>query len=395
MSAVVLLATTALMALQAVFIVASWSHAGANAWYARPFAVATMVVSVVFVGTGLLVVRRRPDNAVGWLLAVIGTTSLLYQAASEYALYGVIVAPGGLPAEGVAAVLSQTLWIIPFGAIPILLLRYPDGHLPTPRWRWGEVAAIGAIALLVGPGTAALWRHRDHSDVLLFANEAVVDPVGETILWTAVGLVLAAGFAATVSLVVRWRRSRGVERLQLKWLVLAGAILSAQGVSLFLPNTGEWTEVLLLAGMGAVPVAVAVAVTRYRLYEIDRILSRTVSYGVLTLLLIGIYAVTVLGLGLVVRGVTGGSGGDLSVALSTLTVAALALPLRRRIQTAVDRRFNRARYDALRTVDSFSSRLRDELDLRALEIELEQVVATTLQPSWTAVWIAGRPDADQ
>lgn len=389
-----LVAAAGLVAPQIAVIAMSWSHAAANAWYARPFAAATVVVSAVFVGTGLLVVRRRSDNAVGWLLTVIGTTSLLYQAASEYAMYGVLVAPGALPIVGIAAVLSQTLWIIPFATVPILLLRYPDGQLPTLRWRWGETAAIGAVALLVGPGTAVLWRYHDRPDVLLFADETIIDPLGETILWTAVALVLAAGFAAAASLVVRWRRSRDVERLQLKWLVLAGVIMSLQGVSLFVPGLGAWTEVLLLAGMASVPVAVAVAVTRYRLYEIDRFLSRTVSYGVLTLLLLGIYLVAVLGLGVVVRGLTGGAGGDLVVGLSTLIVAALFLPLRRRVQTAVDRRFNRARYDALRTVESFSSRLRDELDLLALEGELQQVVTATLQPAWTAVWITEHVGAD-
>jgi hypothetical protein len=390
------LAAAVLAVGQIILIVASWGNAAANAYEQRGSALTMVVVGALFVVTGLLVVRHRPGSAIGWLTAMIGVGWLLYQGAVQYAVYGLLVAP--LPAVGAVGVLTQTLWIVPFGLVPVLLLVYPTDRLVGPGWRWAVGAAVAAMAALLGAGTPLLWPLRDQAHGLVFDAEfqAIPAPV-EALLGLVTLGVLGVSLAAVVSLVLRWRRSAGIERFQLKWLLLSGLVLllaatvsSAQIVTAAVPQVVA--DALLAIGLGSLPVAVAVAITRHRLYEIDRLLSRTVTYATLTAVLVGIYAAGVLAVGAVTGAATGGAGGDLAVAVATLAVAAAFLPARRTIQRLVDRRFNRARYDAERTVAEFGARLRDEVDLDTLAADLRQVVGATVAPASTGLWFR-TPDA--
>lgn len=369
---------------QFLMIVASWSSTQANAWYWRPFALTTALVAVVFVVVGLLIARRRPDNPIGWMLAAVGASVLLYQAASEYALRGLVVAPGSLPAAGEAAVLSQTLWIIPFGLIPVVLLLYPTGRFLSRAWAIGVVLSGSAILLLVGPGTIVLWPFRESGSDLLFAESGI--GVMDAFISPVIALVVAAVVLAAASIVVRWRRSSGVERQQIKWLLPSCLIILAQGaLVIFDPDGGGLLgEVLLQTGLASIPVAIGVAVLRYRLYDIDLVINRTLVYGALTGLLGLVYVGSVVLLGGLLRPLAGSN--DLAVAGSTLAVAALFSPARRRTQAFVDRRFYRSRYDAARTVEAFSARLRDEVDLDTLSSDLQTVVRETLQPASVSMW---------
>jgi len=364
-------------------IALSWSHAASNDWYWRPFALSMALAALVYVFMGSLVFRRRPENMVGPLLMAIGITILLYQATSEYALRGLAVDPGSLPGAGLAAILSQTVWIIPFTLIPLLLLIYPTGRFLSPEWRLASLLPASAALVLIVSGSVAMWPNRKAGVDLLFGELADFGSYAVVVL----PLVLAALVVAIVSVVIRWRRSSGVERLQMKWFVPAGMILVLQLLVVqATPEGSLFGEVLLQVGLASIPILVGVAILRYRLYDIDRIVSRTVSYAAVLAVLVCVYlaAAALLSWVLPFRS-------DLGVAASTLAAAAMFSPVQRRVSRAVDRRFNRSKYDAERVAAEFSSRLRDEVDLDRLIDDWTSVVSRTLQPSTVGVWV---PDRD-
>jgi hypothetical protein len=273
------------------------------------------------------------------------------------------------------------------------LLLFPTGRLPSARWRPVAVAAAAATA-----GITALGALKP---TLVDENYTVRNPIG--LAWVPqdpeqsavgavlVGLLLVCMCAAGVSLVLRFRRSQGVERQQLKWFTYAGAlmVLALLASDYLLPDS-SLVEVLAGLILALVPVAAGIAILRYRLYDIDRLINRTLVYGTLTALLGGVYAAVVLVLGQGFGGV-GGEPPSWAVAGATLAVAALFQPARRRVQAVVDRRFNRRRYDAAKTVEAFSARLREELDLDTLSAELLAVVNQTMQPIRVSLWL--RPPA--
>ena len=379
-----------LLAVQLVVIATSWSEPEASQYFP---ALTSLLYAISFSGfavMGAFIVFRRPGHAIGWLLGVAGVGFLAIGALEGYAAHGLLLDPGGLPAADVAGVLTQTVWIVPFGLVPLLLLVFPTGRPLPGAWRLLAVPALGAIGLVLGPGSVLVWALRDRARDLLtespdfegFAAVATVQSVGTVLLGIST-------VGAAVALFVRWRRSDGLVRLQMKWLTLVGVLELAFTLAIvadeaFGLELGVLTDALRMLAVLAIPAAIAAAVLRYRLYDIDRIVSRTVSYAVLTALLGGVYAGMVFGSGAVLPG-----GSDLAVAASTLAVAALFVPLRRRVQSAVDRRFNRARYDAARTVDMFAARLRDEIDLDALEGELVDVVSRTVHPAAASLWLRG------
>jgi hypothetical protein len=265
----------------------------------------------------------------------------------------------------------------------------PDGRPPSPRWR--------PVAWLAGAGAAAFVALAAVQPTIELDDGHVVDnPVGVAAVGDpeqgAVGLVLTSALgllvvAAVVSLVVRFRRSRGEERLQLKWFTYAAALLPVILLGDLLPDAAN--SVLFAVGISLLPVAAGVAILRYRLYDIDRLINRALVYGLVTALLGGVYAGLVL-----LAGQLFGDLGDRppswAVAGATLAVAALFQPARRRVQALVDRRFNRARYDAAHTVDAFSARLRDQVDLDTVAAELLGVVDQTVQPASASLWLRGR-----
>jgi hypothetical protein len=330
-------------------------------------------------GVGLLIVSRRPDNMIGWIYSLVA----LVFAAGEFA--GSYVRRP-LPGRVWAALVPDLAWIaaIPLGAT-LLLLLYPTGRPPSPRWRlvlWAAVVAT-VVAVLTSGLTPGPMEYLPGVD-----NPLGLEQVGwvlDLIAQVAFVVIAAALFAAAGSLIARWRRARGVERQQLKWLAYAAAMLVIVTlVSDFLPH--ELYVVVSTAVTLLFPVATGIAVVRYRLYEIDRLINRTLVYGLLTTVLGAIYAGTVLALGQVFGGV-GRDPPSWAVAGATLAVAALFQPARRRIQAVVDRRFNRRKYNAAKTVEAFSLRLRDEVDLDALSAELLAVADQTMQPTTASLWL--------
>jgi hypothetical protein len=356
--------------------------------------VAIPVLALVSSATvGAVVAARRPAHPVGWLLLGIALSLTGTAATAQYFVYGLLVRPGALPAARYAVLYQPATTFTALTLIGFVLLLTPTGALPSPRWRWPArvMAATPAVLVLVvtlagglvDPRYQALggpFDLRGLDGVLLAANRTALAV-------TVVGLV-----AAAVSLVGRFRHARGVERLQLRWVALAAVLvgLGAVGVLFSLAVGGSAAGTLFSVGIGCClvvpPVATGAAVLRYRLYDLDRIFSRTLAYGLLTLLLGGGYAAVVLGLGQLL-----GRDSPLVVAGATLAVAALFQPARRHIQAAVDRRFNRRRHNTAERIAAFGDRLHQQVDLDTLTVELLAVVDQTMQPTQASLWL--RPQA--
>jgi hypothetical protein len=351
-----------------------------------PYLLAIVVAATV----GAVLASRLPRHPVGWLLLGVGLSVAGSGVADGYARYGLVARPGVLPAARWIAIYSPATNIIGLALVGYVLLLTPTGSLPSPRWRWwGRLAAAGPVAfvaaLTVGPG------------LVIPPYDTVIDPVAIPALAGAVLVAIVAGFFLTVaglvvgagSLLARFRRARGVERQQLRWLALAAALTGAGAAVVGVGMAMGATAVPLFAAgvcLALLPLATGAAILRYRLYDLDRIVSRTVAYGLLTVLLGLGYAVVVLGLGRLLP-----EGSSLVVAAATLAVAAVFQPLRRRIQQAVDRRFNRRRHDAGRIIEAFGARLRDQVDLDTLTAEVLAVVDQTMAPTRASLWL--RPPA--
>ena len=358
----------------------------AAAWLLQPAIVPLLVAAVSAATVGALLGSRRPAHPVGWLLLGLGLLVVADVVVSEYVAYGVVARPGSLSGASYLAGVSngvQFLWLACAGFV---LLLTPTGSLPSPRWRWCARLAAAAPLLLVLLSAVdpqpLLPEHPEVGNPL-----AVPVPAGLLLAVAAVAavVVLATLVAAAGSLVVRFRRARGVERQQLRWLALAAAL--AAGLLLVAVAAGAMgRDGVVLAAIGTcvalLPLATGAAILRYRLYDLDRIISRTLAYGLLTLLLGLAYAGVVLGLGRLLP-----QGSSLAVAAATLAVAALFQPTRRRIQQTVDRRFNRRRYDAARTIEQFSSRLHQQIDLGTLTAELLAVADRTVEPKMASIWL--------
>jgi hypothetical protein len=348
--------------------------------------VGLLLAFAAFMVVGALIVAHRPGNAVGWVFSAIGLLAVTGALAEEYAGYGTVTLPGGVLAGWYAG----WAWYPTVALVVVYTpLLFPDGRPPSPRWR--------PVAWLAGAGAAALVVFAAVQPTIELEDGHVVDnPVGVAAFGDpeqgVIGLVLTSALgllvvAAVTSLVVRFRRSRGDERLQLKWFTFAGALLPLVLLGELLPDAVN--SVLFAVAIALLPVAAGIAILRYRLYDIDRLINRTLVYGLVTVLLGGVYA----GLVLVGGQLFGGLGGrppSWAVAGATLAVAALFQPARRRVQGLVGRRFNRARYDAARTVEAFAARLRDQVDLDTLSAELLGVVDHTVQPASASLWLRGR-----
>ena len=352
-----------------------------------PLAAIDAVAMTAFGAMGALVVSRHSRNPVGWLLVLIGLSFGALTVGNDV-YYRVLLTTGD--AKGIGAYagwLCNWMWlplIVP--AFTILPLLFPTGRPLSPRWRavvWTAVVA-GVVTFA---GTAFVPGPLDSYPAAL--NPLGIDSPAVVIVgWVGFGVLVPTAFASIASLVVRFRRSRGVERQQLKWIALAAGLLpvafSGSGLA---GSSAEWP--ILLAGLLFLAGAVAIAMLRYRLYDIDVVINRTLVYGALTATLAATYLGSVLLLQLILSVITAGSG--LAVAASTLAVAALFRPLRTRIQATVDRRFYRRKYDAAHTLERFGAHLRDEVDLDAIGGELRVVVAETMQPTHVTLWLRGSP----
>jgi hypothetical protein len=344
------------------------------------------VVFPAFLVVGCLILARRPGNIIGWIFTAVGLLTAAADLAEPYAEYA-YAHPGSLPAPLVAVWVSAKIWsptIVLMVVLPLLL--FPTGRSLSPGWRPVTWLAVGLVAAFsVAGALGPSLQLPDGSAVANPIGVAGMDLDGGPFGAVVNGLLLLVLVAAIISLVLRFRRSRGVERQQLKWFTYAGALVLLAPLSNSL--VGNVSYVLVLA----LPVAVGVAVLRYRLYDIDRLINRTLVYGLLTALLAGVYAVVVLVLGLLFGGV-GRDPPSGAVAGATLAVAALFQPARRRIQALVDRRFNRRKYNTAKTIDAFAARVRDEVDLDALAAELLAVVDQTMQPTRASLWL--QPSAE-
>jgi hypothetical protein len=342
---------------------------------------------------GAVLASRRPRHPVGWLLLAFGLVPQALSGAAEgYARYGLLARPGTLPGAEQLAALASATFVPGLSVIAFILLLTPTGSLPSPRWRWfAGVAAALPLAFLAA-WLLAMPQLDPESPLASVRNPFAIGGLAGAgmavagVASPAIGLTMAV---AAASLVRRYRRSRGSERQQLRWLAVAAAlappVVLATAAAISAGNLGlaGWVIGLYLA---LLPLAIAAAIARYRLYDLDRIVSRTLAYGLLTLLLGGSYAAVVLGLGQLL-----GQDSSLVVAAATLAVAALFQPARGRIQQLVDRRFNRRRYDAARTIEAFSARLRDEVDLDTLSGELLTVIEQTMQPTQASLWLRPEP----
>ena len=355
---------------------------------------------------GALIASNRPKNPIGWICLAVGIFWMLANLSSSYGMYGLRVAsPGSVPFPAAIGSVGEWMWAPAVGFGIYLILVFPDGRLPSRRWRplaWLSGAAIflvsAGFALSPGPMEGLL---------------GIPNPFGlEEYPWiadAAQGVILLLLFlcilASAASLVLRFRRSRGEEREQIKWLAFAASIMGLVGFSSFVipaiivPDaTGGanrlWENLLedaVTLSFTGLPLAVGVAVLKYRLYDIEVVINRTLVYGSLTAMLALVYFGGVATTQAIFRALTGQEEQpQLAVVVSTLMIAALFNPLRRRIQSFIDRRFYRSKYDARKTLEAFSAKLRDETDLDALNDDLVGVVRETMQPAHVSLWL--RPD---
>jgi hypothetical protein len=359
--------------------------------------VAALTLLVTFPLTGALLAARLPRNPIGWLLLMAGlgfSGSFIAESYAARALIAVPEYPGGIW----AAWISRWIWAIWLTPLPLILLLLPNGRLLSPKWRpipAAIVALIGFQAFVDAFRPSGL----DPEEPVGFANPLGLEWVASIAdLAKASGpLIGVAVFVAAASVIVRVRRARGVERQQLKWFGYAGGIVSLT-VSVLLAtevlrpfvgaaidDLGGLAWITFIVSLNAIPIAAVIAVLRYRLYDIDLLIKRTLVYAATSAALAITFFVGIVALQPALYSLT--SGDELAVAASTLVAFALFQPIRRRLQQAVDRRFDRSRYDAARTLDAFADRLRDQVDLDALGSELLAAVGTTMAPAHASLWL--------
>jgi hypothetical protein len=387
-------ASLVLTVLGLLFLVTSRSRTGAPVY---DYWLVNTVIAIGFSTVGAVITPRLPrQNPVGWLFCTIGLVGGVRLFVAEYAIVTLLAEPGSLPSTlpgGEAlAWISSWVWVLHVGLFVFLALLFPDGRPPSSRWRplvWGigVVIVAGTVSVTLWPETARGFDLINHPLGTEVATD-VINPV-ETIVYV-LGLIAAA------SLLVRLRGSKGIERQQVKWFTYAVAVLATSATLAYVvsESTGVvWLDrissVLVIVSVVGLPGAVGIAILRYHLYNIDLIINRTLVYGPLTAVLAGLYLGSILVLQLLFRALTGEES-QLVVVASTLVIAALFNPLRRRIQGLIDRSFYRRKYDAVKTLEAFSAKLRDETDLDALSDDLVGVVRETMQPVHVSLWL--RPD---
>jgi hypothetical protein len=386
-----------------LFISARSAHLPASR--ASDFSVGGLLIYVPFLAfpmVGALVASRRPENPIGWICLAVGLLWMFIGLTDLYGLYGVAL-PGSVPFPIILAGINNFLWVPAVGLLgTYLLLLFPDGRLPSRRWwplAWlsGAVLVSASVGVMLSPGP-------------LENLGGVRNPFGlEGQQWVTnmsyfvLPLLPLCMLASALSMVLRYRRAGGEEREQIKWIAASASVvvvvylltllLSLRSASSwFAEDTPLWLDLLqygALMSLTAIPIAVGFAVLRYRLYDIDIIINRALVYGSLTVVLAATYEVAIVVLQEAFRALTG-QGSTLAIVASTLAIAALFHPVRRRIQGWIDRRFYRRKYDAAKTLEAFSARLREETDLGTLSEHLVGVVSETMRPSHISLWL--RPE---
>ena len=351
-----------------------------------------LVQGLVFACLGAFLVYQRPQHPISWLMLVMGLSGELSQVSAEYSLYTMVTRPGGLPGGIWVTWLQQWDWIPFVTSFAMILLFFPTGHLMSPRWNWLVYALIAAsgVLWLVALFASPLYVNND-------PNHSVPNPISTfspsfqndlaVFLNNGLLLYLLLSIPSLVMIVRRFRLAQGIEREQMKWFAYAALfsmliIFVGNQLSLF----GSWSQAVVNLGMTSPAIAIAIAILKYRLYDIDVLIRRTLIYGVLTLLLASIYFGSVVILQELFRSLTGQTS-YLAIILSTLAIAALFSPLRRRAQTIIDHRFYRQKYDAQQVLERFAITVRDEVELEKLSGELLNVVHETMQPTSVSLWL--------
>ncbi|MDQ3375342.1 MAG: hypothetical protein M3533_00385 [Actinomycetota bacterium] len=344
---------------------------------------------------GALVVLRRPENPIGWILGVSGFLFAFSIFSGLYASYALVTRPGSLPAGEAAAWFSAWVQNPVYLLFVYLFLLFPDGRPLSGRWRpllWinGILLATGIVVEAFSPSPIeSLEPATVRNPLGIEAAARVFAVVSESVSFLTVLLMVVSA----VSVYLRFRRAGGIERQQIKWLAYAASLLGIVAIvgtigDLLLGGFGWWIFLVLVVTLFGIPLSIGAAVLRYRLYDIDIIINRTLVYGALTATLVAVYFGGVTVLQTLLRELTGQES-QLAVVASTLAIAALSNPLRCRVQTFVDRRFYRRKYDAAKTLEGFGAKLRDETDLEDLTGELVEVVRDTVRPAHVSLWIRG------
>jgi Na+-transporting NADH:ubiquinone oxidoreductase subunit NqrE len=381
----------ALTALSLLLLALNLSHPDAhlfNYWLENT------VLAISFSIIGAIIASRLPANPLGWLYCAAACIIAVAYLSAEYAIYALLARPDSLPAGEALAWLASWTWIPSIGCIVLSLLLFPNGELPSSRWRW--LAWLSVLVTIAG----AVWVALSPDAIVNLGsirNPLGIEglPSGNKPVQTIMPALLFVAAVSTLGL--RLRRTRGIERQQIKWPAFT-AVVAAGGSVLYDTAISEaiglhWLEwagyVVVIAAIVSFPISIGIAIVRYRLYEIDTLINRTLVYGVLTAILAAVYFGAVVLLQRVFVLLTGEQS-TLAVVASTLLIAALFTPLRHRIQSFIDRRFYRRKYDARKTLEAFSATLRDETNLEALNSELVGVVRETMQPAHVSLWL--RPD---
>ncbi len=383
------------LSLQAVAAYGSVREGSAWGSGSLPAFLGFMLMAVMFPAVGAVIARRRPGNAVGWVLLGIGAAWGLDMTLQGFATVAWLQHHSLVTLSQVAMMLDQWAWVPALGLTAFMLLLFPDGRLLSRRWRpvaWLAATAmtVSAVAITFAPGTLT------GSGYPAFTNPLGISalPPLASLAWVGALLIPVCILASAVSLVARFRRARGAARLQIKWLTTAGAVVAfLYSVMMAVSAPFElaarpkpWIVLVLqdisLFAFALVPIAVGIAILRYRLYDIDRVISLTLVYGSVTVLLGSVYAGLVIGLGSLA-----GRDNALVIAGATLVVAALFNPLRRRVQKVIDRRFFRARYNAALALEAFAAGLRSQVDLHQIRAALLAVTTATMQPAHAWIWL--------
>jgi hypothetical protein len=336
---------------------------------------------------GLVIALKMPRNLYGWVWLVLGFGLCLENFCIAYATQGSLIAPGSLPWAAETVALGGLGWVLAVGMLPFVILFFPTGALPSRRWRpvaWIILAAL-TLSLAMGwalPGTAGIVPIENP-----FGAQGQVGEIVSLLVNVAVFILIGAVFLSVLSVVVRYRRSKGVERQQLKWFAFGAVLL---GISLlsdfFYTAPGVWEALKEQLFFLILPVTIGIAILRYQLFDIDIIIRKTLTYSIVVALLLFVYFGSVILLQRIVAGIIGNNS-EIVTVISTLIIAALFVPLRNRIQDVIDKRFYRKKYDAQQVLQKFSETVRDETDLEKLTNELVNVVQETMQPTNVSVWL--------
>ena len=359
-----------------------------------------VLVAAGFSTVGAVIVSRMPpENPIGWLLCATGFLWAAHHFAAEYANYASLAAPGLLPAGQAAAWTYTWLSYLSLGLIVYIFLLFPDGRVPSRRWRWfarlsALLTAVAMVLAAFSSGPIVVGLPHIHNPLGIGGLPNVYKPL-------LLVFMIVLGAVAATSLLMRWLHARGIERQQIKWFAYATSVGISGAILRYIisePLEIAWLggigRVLVLAGLAGIPISLGIAILRYRLYDIDVLINRTLVYGALTALLAAGYFGAIMalqGIGSLVfqgpfRAVTGQET-QLATVAATLAMAALFNPLRRRIQGFIDRSFYRRKYDAARTLEAFSAKLREETNLDALSGDLVGAVRETMQPAHVTLWL--------